>query len=109
MLASFGKMPTTSARRLTSLFSRSNGLVECSLVRVLSREGDVGENLVLAVVHQHGELGPTRPELVGDVAPGVMRGRGIGLQKGLTDRGSNHRVLALRDMRQGVAHPMYPA
>src|SRR5262245_4239222 len=37
-----------------------------------------------------------------------MRGRGIGLQKGLADRGSNHRVLALRDMRQGVAHPMYP-
>ena len=33
MLASFGKMPTTSARRLTSLFKRSNGLVECSLVR----------------------------------------------------------------------------
>ena len=30
---SFGKMPTTSARRLTSLFSRSSGFVECSLVR----------------------------------------------------------------------------
>jgi len=27
MLASFGKMPTTSARRLTSLFSRSKGFV----------------------------------------------------------------------------------
>jgi hypothetical protein len=33
MLASFGKIPTTSARRFTSLFNRSNGLVECSLVR----------------------------------------------------------------------------
>src|SRR3954454_20890282 len=31
MLASFGKMPTTLARRLTSLLRRSIGLVECSL------------------------------------------------------------------------------
>ena len=31
--ASLGKMPTTSARRLTSLFRRSSGLVLCSLVR----------------------------------------------------------------------------
>ncbi len=30
MLSSLGKMPTTSARRFTSLFSRSNGLVLCS-------------------------------------------------------------------------------
>jgi hypothetical protein len=68
---------------------------------VLSREGHVGENVVLAVVHEHAELGPPRPELVGDVAPGLMRDRGIGLQNGLADRGSNRRVLALRDMRQG--------
>ena len=27
-----GKMPTTSARRFTSLFKRSSGFVECSLV-----------------------------------------------------------------------------
>ena len=31
--ASLGKMPTTSARRLTSLLSRSSGLVLCSLTR----------------------------------------------------------------------------
>ena len=31
--ASFGKMPTTSVRRLISPFSRSIGLVLCSLVR----------------------------------------------------------------------------
>src|ERR1700687_2580445 len=30
MEASLGKMPTTSARRLTSLFRRSSGLVECN-------------------------------------------------------------------------------
>jgi hypothetical protein len=49
---------------------------------VLRREGYVGENVVLAVVHQHAELGPARPELVGDVAPGVMRGRGIAERPG---------------------------
>src|SRR5215471_9950617 len=31
--ASLGKMPTTSARRLTSLLSRSSGLVLCNLLR----------------------------------------------------------------------------
>jgi len=31
--AVLGKIPTTSVRRLTSLFKRSNGLVECNLVR----------------------------------------------------------------------------
>ena len=33
MAGSLGKIPTTSARRLTSLLSRSSGLVLCSLVR----------------------------------------------------------------------------
>ena len=33
MEASFGKMPTMSARRFTSLLRRSMGLVECSFVR----------------------------------------------------------------------------
>jgi len=32
MEASEGKMPTTSARRFTSLFNRSSVFVECSLV-----------------------------------------------------------------------------
>ena len=33
----------------------------------------------------------------------------IGLIEGLPDRGGHNGVLALRDMRQGVAHPMHPA
>src|SRR5205814_299832 len=36
MAASLGKMPTTSARRLTSLLSRSSGLVLCNLLRCCS-------------------------------------------------------------------------
>ena len=61
---------------------------------------------MLAVVHQRSELGPARPELIGDVPPGLMRGLGIGLQEGLADRGGDHGVLALGHVRQGVAHPM---
>ncbi len=76
---------------------------------VLGREGDIGQHVVLAVVHQSAELGPAWPQLIGDVAPGLLGGRGIGLQKGLTDRGGDHGVLALRHVRQGVAHPMNSA
>ena len=64
---------------------------------------------MLAVVHQGGELGPTRPQLIGDMPPGLPRRLGIGLQEGLADCGGNHGVLALGHVRQGVAHPMNPA
>jgi len=76
---------------------------------VLGREGDVGEDVVLAVVHQGGELWPARSELIGNMAPGLVRSLAVGLQKGLADRGGNHGVLALGHVRQGVAHPMHPA
>ena len=109
MLASLGKMPTTSARRFTSLFSRSNGLV-VQLGAVLGREGHVGQHVVLAVVHQRRRAwASVAAELIGDMPPGLMRGLGIGLQESLADRGGDHGVLAFRHMRQGVAHPMHAA
>ena len=107
--ASFGKMPTTSARRFTSLFSRSSGLVECSLTRCWAREGHVGQDVMLALVHQRREFGPAGPELIGDLPPGMMGGIGVGLEEGLPQRGGDHGVLAFRHMGQGVAHPMDPA
>ena len=69
MAASLGKMPTTSVRRLISPLSRSSGLVECSLARCCCREGHVGQHVGLGLVHEAGELGQLRPELVGDRAP----------------------------------------
>jgi hypothetical protein len=36
-----------------------------------------------------------------------MRRFGIGLQKGLADRGGDHGVLSLGHVRQGVSHPMH--
>ena len=41
--------------------------------------------------------------------PGLTRGLGIGLQEGLADCGGDHGVLALRHVRQSVAHPMNSA
>src|SRR5439155_1975327 len=42
MLASFGKMPTTSARRLTSLLRRSSGLVTGMKIAVPTRSAGIG-------------------------------------------------------------------
>jgi len=49
---------------------------------VLGGEGHVGQHVVLAVVHERGELWPAPPDLIGDVAPG---GAGL-LAVGLTNR-----------------------
>ena len=75
---------------------------------VLGREGHIGQDVMLAVVHQGGELGPTRPQLIGDMPPGLRRRLGIGLQESLADRGGDHCVLAFRHVRQGISHPMNP-
>jgi hypothetical protein len=75
---------------------------------VLEREGHVGEHLMLAVVHQGTELGPSGPELVGNVPPGLVRRLGIGLQESLPDCGGHHGVLALGHVRERIAHPVHP-
>ena len=43
------------------------------------------------------------------MSPGLTRGLGIGLKKGLSDRGGDHGVLSLGHVRQGVTHPMNSA
>jgi len=61
---------------------------------------------VLALVHQLGQFGPARSQLVGDAAPCLAGLGSVGLIEGLADRGSNDGVLAARDVGQGVAHPV---
>jgi site-specific DNA recombinase len=73
---------------------------------VLDREGQVGEHLVLALVHQRGELGPAGPELVGDLAPGLARRILVGLEESLAQGGGDHGVLALGHVGQGIPHPV---
>ena len=54
---------------------------------VLSREGQVGEDIVFALVHQRRQLGPAGTELIGDLSPGgACRGL-IRLQEGLAQGG----------------------
>ena len=79
MLASFGKMPTTSARLfdfLVQAFQRVSGM---QLGPVLGWESHIGEHVMLAFVHQRGELGPALAELIGDMSPSLARRLGIGL------------------------------
>ena len=71
---------------------------------MLGGEGQVGQDVMLALVHQGSELGPTRPELVGDLPPGLASGVGVGLEEGLAQGGGDHGVLALRHVGQGVPH-----
>jgi hypothetical protein len=51
---------------------------------MMSREGQVGQHVVLALVHQRSELGPVSAQLGGDMPPGVMRSVNIGLQERLS-------------------------
>jgi hypothetical protein len=44
--------------------------------------------------------------LVGHVPPGLCGGLVVGLEKGLSDRGGDHRVLAFGHMGERVAHPV---
>ena len=77
---------------------------------VLGREGHVGEHVGLALVHQGGELGPARPELVGDVAPGLAAlPRRSGWRKAWRSAAATMRVLALAGMGEGVAHEVHAA
>jgi hypothetical protein len=111
--ASLGKMPTTSARRLTSLLSRSNGLVLCNLLRCCSGEIEIGQHLGLAVVDEGGELWPFRAQLVSDMPQHGARLGPIwlqkGLAKGLAKRRGNHALLGLGDISESIAHPVHPA
>lgn len=98
ILSSLGKMPTTSARRFTSLFNLSRGLVECNFDPVLAWEGHVGEHVLLGLVHQRAELGPAPAQLVGDVAPGFAGALAVRLDESLADGCGDHGVLAARHM-----------
>jgi hypothetical protein len=65
-----------------------------------ARQGDVGEHVMLSLVHQRSELGPARPKLVGEVTPSLTGGLTIELDEGLADGGGDHGVLPLGHMRQ---------
>src|ERR1019366_5480198 len=55
--SSLGKMPTTSARRLTSLLRRSSGVVGCSLVRGCAGKACSASSISVASLGQRNALG----------------------------------------------------
>ena len=73
---------------------------------MLARERHVGQHVVLAGVHEIGQLGSPRAELFCHLAPGLSGLGAIGLIEGLPDRGGDDGVLTARDMCQGIAHPV---
>ena len=73
---------------------------------ILARERHVGQHVVLAGVHQVGELGPARAQLLGDLAPGLPGMGPVGLVEGLPDRGRDDGVLTARDVGQRVPDPV---
>jgi hypothetical protein len=76
---------------------------------VLAWKAHIGQNIVLALVHEVGQLGPTGAELLGDMTPSFACMFAFRLVESLPDRGSNDRVLAARDVGKGVAHPVNAA
>jgi hypothetical protein len=64
MAAPLGKIPTTSVRRLISPFSRSMGLVECSLARCSLGKGHVGQHVGFCLIHDRRQLWHLGPDLV---------------------------------------------
>ena len=109
MAASLGKMPTTSVRRLISRVRALERIGGVHLRPVLGGEVHVGEHIGLRRVHQLGELGQLRAELVGHAAPCCLRRRRVLLGEGGGDEGGNHALSALAGMGEGVAHEMHPA
>ena len=71
------------------------------------RESHVGEHVGFALVHQGGQLGQRRPELIGDLAPLALGGLGVVLSEGGGDEGRDHALPVLAGMGQGVAGEVY--
>src|SRR5829696_9779890 len=95
---SLGKMPTTRARRLISLLTRSSGLVDHTLGQWL--RGKAGEHFGFGLIHQWPDLGEGCGELVADAVPGVGDGAGVGLGEDRPEYGGDHVLVGLGHQRQ---------
>ena len=104
MASSLGKMPTTLMRRLTSAWSRLIGLVERSSVRWSLGKVIQGEDVVLGLVHEGGELGCLGPEPVGGLAPLGARRPAVALGEGGGGQGGGDAPFLSSGMGQRVAH-----
>ena len=61
---------------------------------MLRREGDIGEHVMLGLVHERSELGPAGSQLIGDMPPRLAGVQSIRLVECLTNGGGDNSVLA---------------
>ena len=97
-------MPTTLVRRLISPLRRSSRVGRMQFLAVLPVEAHIGEDVVLGLVHEGGELWRLGLELVGDQAPLCGGTVGIVLGKRGCDEGGDDAPALLAGMGQQVAH-----
>ena len=71
---------------------------------MLGGEGHIGEHVGLGLVHQRGELGHLRPDLVGDEAPLPAGRLGVVLGEGGGDEGGDDTPALAAGMGQDIAH-----
>ena len=73
---------------------------------MLAGKVQMRQHVGLAVVDKAAELGAFPPELVGDVAQRLGSAGASRLDEGLAQGRRRHALLRLRDIGQGVAHPV---
>ena len=71
--ASLGKLPTTSVRRPISRLTCSSGLVRAQLAPVGGGEGGEGQQVLLGVLEQPGDLRRHRLEALDDLGDALAR------------------------------------
>ncbi len=69
----------------------------------------VGQHVMFTLVHKLRQLWPARPKLIGDMPPRFTGMQSVRLIERLTDGSCDNGMLTLRDMRQGIPHPMNAA
>ena len=104
----WGRCPTTRARRLISLLTRSSGLVD-QIFDQWPGEGGEGEHLGLGVVHQRADLGERGGELVADLSQVAATVGGVGLGEDGAEHRGDHVLVGLGDQGEQVAGEVDPA
>src|SRR3954451_9417117 len=105
---SFGKMPTTSARRLISRLSRSSGFVDAIWAQC-SRGKAMYTSTSSREAHELGKLGEAFTQRIGDLSPLGMGRFGCVLGEDRFQQGYDRWALLRLHARQRIAHPMHPA
>ena len=100
-----GKTPTTSVRRLTSLLSRSSGLVDQIFFQWLTGKPVNARRALLGLAQHLLGLGELLAEHGGDDVELLVDLLGVGLGEDGANRGRDHLLVSLRDDREHVDHP----